>query len=457
MPFRGPRLVLTSILALSLSGGAAFAQQSLDDALVQAYHNNPQLQAERARQRALDEDVARALGGFRPSISVTGEIGAARDRFEAPGRTTTQRRDPRQIALQLRQPLYDGGRSIADLDRSELAVLRGRAALQAAEQSVLFEVVTAYYDLHRDRAIAELTRSNVEGLERQVDVATRRYRVNDVTVTDVVQAEARLARGISERTFADGNLGNSRSAYERVVGSFPPEELTPPPTPRASLPGSLAEVRDAADQHPALEAARFAERMAKAEVDIASSALRPDVSIRAGTRWISDTDQPNLSRRTEEVVLQVTVPLYEGGVAYARTRGAKHTVAQRAQELETERRRINDMAQRMWEDLVNARSRIVALEKQVVATETAVHAVSQEVRVGARSLLDQLNADQELFEAQVALVRAQRDEAVAAYGLLVVSGRLTAAALNLDTELYQPEEHYDRARGRFIGTGIEEP
>lgn len=440
--------------ALVLGAESQVNAQSLHDTLVQTYLSNPQIQAERARLRATDEDVSRAWGGFRPSIGLTGEVGAASDEYDSAGRITTQNRNPKQLSLQLTQSLYNGGRDVADVVRSEFAVARGRAGLASTEQTVLLNAVTAFYDLKCAQEVMALTSDNVSSLEEQAEATKRRYAVNDVTVTDVAQAEARLARGISEQSLAEGNLASARSAYERVVGMPPGDNLTAPNMPLAVLPASLPETLEAAKNNPDIDLARYAERMARAEVDMAFSDLLPDVSIRAGRRWTSETDQEDLDRQTDEIVVQLTVPLYEGGVAHAQTRSAKHTVSQRREQLTDERRRINDLANRRWEELQTAKSRIVSLEKQIEAAALAVEAVSQEVRVGARTLLDKLNADQELFEARVALVRAKREEAVASYGLLAIVGSMTARALNLNTDLYNPAEHYNNTRNRFFGTDI---
>lgn len=455
------RFFITALMASAIFGLAvpARSEQSLEDALAAAYRSNPQLQAERARQRATDEGVARALGGFRPTITVIGEAGHAVDEFRTRSgfnQTTTEtdvNRHPRTGQIVMRQPIFDGGQALFDYRRSEAVVKQGRARLTSTEQTVLQEAANAYVDLARDYHVVLLTRDNVEYLTELRTAIEARFAVRDVTNTDVAQAEARLSRGLADQQGAEGALARSYSAYARVIGqdfsgipAFPelPENLP------ASLEAALAE----AENNPDLQAARFAESAAREQVGVVRSGLLPDLSIRGAARRQDDADQLHFERDTAEVLMQLSIPLYEGGVSAAQTREAKHTASQRLLEAEQTTRAVTDAVRAAWEALVSSRARISSTNDNVAAAEQALVSVAEEVKVGARTVLDRLNAQQELLDANVALLRARRDEYQASYDMLGAIGRMTAEKLALPVELYDPVTNYAQTRGRWFGTGI---
>lgn len=448
------------IFFLLLTALPAQAATSLQEALAAAYRGNPQLQAERARQRATDEGVARALGGFRPTIAVTGEAGRAVDEFRTrnsfSGQTniTDVNRGPRTYQAQMRQPLFDGGQALYDYRRSEAIVEQGRARLISAEQTILAEAARAYIDVARDYQVVELTQSNVNYLTEVRTAIQARFAVKDVTNTDVAQAEARLARGIADHQSAMGALARSRSAYARVVGEEPanaPDMPSPPATPPESLDAALGDV----DNNPELISARFVEKAARAQIGVVRSGLLPDLSLRGAVRRQDDADQKHFERDTAEVLLQLSVPIYEGGVSAAQTREAKHLASQRLLEVEQASRAATDAVRAAWEALVSSRARITSIRENVAAAELALVSVTEEAKVGARTVLDRLNAQQELLDSKVSLLRAQRDEFIATNDLLSAIGKMTAQNLELPVEHYDPVGNYARTRGRWFGTGIE--
>lgn len=456
LKFRLSSLAVFALLALI---APAQATQSLKEALAAAYRSNPQLQAERARQRATDEGVARALGGFRPTIVVIGEAGRAVDEFRTrnslSGATniTDVNRGPRTYQAQMRQPLYDGGQALNDYRRSEAIVEQGRARLVSAEQAVLAEAARAYVDVARDYQVVQLTRDNVEYLTEVREAIRARFAVKDVTNTDVAQAEARLARGFADSQAAQGALARSRSAYARVIGEEPlgAPEMPPPPD---KLPNSLDAALGGVDNNPDLRSAHFVEAAARAQIGVARSGLLPDLSVRGAVRRQDEADQKHFERDTAEVLLQLSVPIYEGGVSAAQTREAKHIASQRLLETEQATRAATDAVRAAWEALISSRARITSIRENVSAAELALVSVSEEVKVGARTVLDRLNAQQELLDANVSLLRAQRDEFIASNDLLSAIGKMTAQNLELPVEHYDPVANYADTRGRWFGTGI---
>ena len=430
--------------ALAFSQGAA--AQTLEDALVYAYQNNPALQAQRARLRAVDEEVPAALAGWRPTVEIAGDIGASYSRTDGmvpnAGSHTTA---PHGVGLTATAPLYQGGRVSAQIDSAENRVNAGRAQLQAVEQSILLDTVTAYMDVLRFLSEIELSRSSERVVRRQLQAAMDRLEVGEVTRTDVAQAEARLAQAGAERVAAEGGMMSARAMYQQVTGQVP-STLSWPPVPMG-LPESEEDALAAAnDANPSITAASFIAQAAQADIGAASAALRPQISIVGDLR--QRFDNSNLIDQTTDASIRasVRVPLYQGGAANARIRQSKQIAAQRLLELDESRRTVQEQVAQAWRALTSARAQIAAFESQVAAAAVALDGVEQETRVGLRTTLDVLDAEQEHFKAQINLVRAQREEIVAAYQLKAAIGALTAQQLGLPVDLYDPEAYYRSVR-----------
>jgi len=450
-------LLLGSLTVSSLLAGSAGAQ-TMQDALISAYQTNPQLEADRARQRAADEDVSRAWGGFRPQVVVSGELGKGHDHVWIPGQVgvppdytlvnhvTNQEHDNRTLneeTVQIKQELWDGGRAYADVTHSKWAVANGRAILSSTEQTVLGGVVQSYYDLYRDQKILAIQEEFVKSLREEKKAADARYGVKDVTRTDVAQSEARLARGLADLRQYEGNLETSRSAFILASGLIPGQLAAPPPVPVALVPKNIDDALSLVEQNPDLRAAVFAEKAAESDIDAAESGLMPDLSVLATGSHTQHTDYTQTQLTTGSVVLALNVPIYDGGIASARTRIAKHTFGQRRLTTDLQRIRTIDAIKRSWQNLQANNARIVALEENERADLVALDGVQQELKVGSRTVLDELNARQEVLDARIALERSRHDSAVAAYGLLVAVGKLNADALDLPVEKYDAADHYD--------------
>lgn len=451
------RMALLAGTALGFGIASESAAQTIDDALATAYRTNPSLAAERARLRALDEGVPRALSGWRPTVTLSGSTGRARDQNRQEDminhNTTSvgRLRSPDNATLTVTQPLYRGGRTLADTSRAEHLVQRGRAVLQGAEQTVLLDAATAYANLLRDQATLDLNINNEQVLTRQLQAARDRFQVGEITRTDVSQAEARLERARADRIQAEGNLTSSRSTYERVIGEVPPPRLASARLPQ-NLPRSENEARDATANHPDVIAAGFQERAAKDDVDLVTGEKLPTVNLNGNLIRDTEASTRGFQRDTASVTVSVSVPLYQAGQTDARVREAKQVAGQRRLELDEQKRRTQESARRNWEALTTARARIQAFQAQIRAAEIAFDGVEQEARVGLRTVLDVLDAEQELFNAKVNLVGAQRDEIVASYQLASAVGRLSAAELALPVEIYDPARYYNESRERWTGT-----
>ena len=315
----------------------------------------------------------------------------------------------------------------------------------AAEQMILLDTVTAYMDVLRFRAEIELSRSSERVVGRQHQAAQDRLAVGEVTRTDVALAEARLAQAGAERVAAEGGLMSAQAFYRQVTGEAPGTLSWPPP------PTGLPESEEAAqatavDANPSIEAASFIAQAAEADIEAAAATLRPQVAIRADYRHRFDPTEA--IDETTEAALMATlrVPIYQGGATNARIRQTRQVATQRRLELDQARRVVREQVSHAWEGLVAARAQIEAFESQVAAAAVALDGVEQETRVGLRTTLDVLDAEQEHFKAQINLVRAQREEIVAAYRVKSAIGMLSARHLGLPVELYDPAAHYSSVR-----------
>jgi len=444
-----------AVMGLPVAAGA----ETLDEALVSAYASNPTLMAERAKLRAQDEAVPQALSNWRPSVSVMGTAGKAETASNAIYKYN-QNTTPKTATAMISQPLYRGGQTTAQTEQAEAQVQAERAQLVATEQTVLLNVVTTYMDVVQYQAVVELNRNNEQVLQRQLDATNDRFRVGEVTRTDVAQSESRLSGAHADRTQAEGNLKTARATYVKLVG-HDPEKLAQP-TKMPELPASVDQAKQIALQtNPQVVSQQFSYQAAQAGVDLAFGKLLPQLSLNGeyaktlgGAEFATGNGSENTSSRTYSATLNLTVPIYQQGAEYSALRQQKHVAGEALTALDQTRRDAIETTTRAWEVLQTARARISSYTDQIHAAQVALDGVRKESQVGSRTVLDVLNAEQEALQAQVSLVQAQHDEAVAEFTLKSAVGQLTAQALGLPIEIYDPVKHYDEVRGKWIGTSI---
>lgn len=439
-------ITLTAPLAATAAGASARAA-TLEEALVKVYETSPRLAAARARLRAIDEGVPIALGTGRPQL--VARSSAAASRLES-NRGSANLSTFRQV-LALEQQLYSGGETPALVSGAENAVRAERARLAAVEQDVLLETVAVYSAVYRDRAVLELARSNEQSLRRQLDAARERFRFGEVTRTDVAQAETRLARSIAERLKAEGDVAIAAADYLRLVGE-PPGTVLPVAAP-APLPVSVEEALEAVETHPIVRSARFALDGARDGTDAALAALKPRLLLHGEAAYAHDPDTTYSWQSELTLGATLKVPLYQGGGEHARVRQSRQTVLQRRYDLDDARRAVGRDIAAAWQGLATARARLASIATQIRAAELALDGVRSEALTGARTVLDILDAEQELFAARVDQTRAGREEVVAAHALLAATGTLGVERLRLPTAPYDVEAHYRAVRGKWIGTG----
>ncbi len=429
------------------------SSQTLDEALAAAYSNNPELRAQRASLRATDEQVPQALSGWRPDVS--GSASAGRRKTDPDNDTSiftgTQRLNPRFASVEFRQPLFRGGRTVAATRAAENEVLARRSQLFSVEQDTLRDAASAFSEVYRDQAVLDLQIRNEQRLARQLEATRDRFEVGEVTRTDVFQAEARLARATADRVEAEGNLEGSRARYRQAVGETP--GLLGQPGITLILPVNGDQAVDlAADQNPVVVFAEYRERSALDQVDQARGELFPEVDFTARAETGKEQARENAVNHEWSALFNLRIPFYQQGQAYSQVRQQKQVAAQRRREINSSRRQAVQEAKDAWARLEAARAAVRSRTKEVKANEVALEGVQQEAQVGARTVLDILDAEQELVNAQVELVRAEANEVISAFDLKRAVGELSAGVLDLPVEIYNPEVHYREVRDQWFGT-----
>ena len=438
---------------LALTAGAARAE-TLEEVLATTYNSNPTLMAKRASLRATDEGVPQALSNWRPTVTMSGDIGRGnyKNNTTAP-LPAWQNRNPKDYALTISQPLFRGGRTVAATEQADATVQATRASLDGTEQTVLLNAATAFLNVVRDESVLKLNINNEQVLRRQLEAARERFRVGEITRTDVSQAEARLAQATADRIGAEGTLLVSRATFVDVVGRAP--EAPEAPAKATAVPAGFDEVKATAlDRNPGIISADWTAKAAESGIDLVFGELLPTVALTGTLSRGLDTSISGSELVTEQAMVTVSVPLYESGLSYSKLRAQKHTYGQRRLEADQARRDALQTANQSWETLAAARARVKAYTAQIAANELALAGVEEEAKVGSRTVLDTLNAEQELFNSKVNLVVASHDEMVAAFQLKSAMGQMTAQGLGLAVEPYDPRKHYDEVRHQWIGGGI---
>jgi outer membrane protein len=447
----------TCLALVACCSGAGFAaSETLESALVRAYKANPSLNAQRASVRATDENLPRALSAYRPRVNASADIGAQFLDAQSPTQGgTKQGTTPRGAGIQVDQIIYNGNRTGNTVRQAESQTLGARETLRNNEQNILFEGVQVYMNVLRDTAILNLQRNNVEVLEEQLRQTRDRFNVGEVTRTDVAQSEARLAASRSQASLAQANLKTSIARFRQVIG-VEPKKLAPGRTIEKALPRSLdASLPIALNEHPAIRAAIHGIDIAELQVRITEGELLPSLNVSASVSRRYEVQQANDERTVGTVIGRLTIPIYEGGEVYARTRQAKETAGQRRLDVEVTRDQVRAAVVAAWGQLEASRAQIIAAQAQVQAAEIALNGVREEARVGQRTTLDVLNAQQELLNARVSLISTQRDRVVASYAVMQAIGRMTAGTLKLAVAEYEPKTHFDQVKD--LPSGLQTP
>jgi outer membrane protein len=445
---------LIVMIGWSLASNAT--SMTLEDSLAIAYHNSPLLEARRAELRAIDEGMAQAVSGWRPNLAGEASYEERHQDAGIGGANSPVNPDvqfnPFRWGFTLDQPIYRGGQTVAEMRQAKSQVYEGRANLHSAEQDVLLNTATAYFDVRQDQVVQDLNRNNVQVLRQQLAASEDRFEVGEITRTDVAQSKAALSAALSNLTISEARLSGSRARYQRHVGQLPSQLEA-----GTGLPALPANVDDAISiaiaRNPILVAARHSEEAARHSLRRTVGNMLPLVSVQGEYSRIKEPSQFRTYNRDRIVMARVSIPLYQAGGASSRVREARQIHNQRRIETLRIDREVRKRSKDQWADFLAVKSNIISRKEQVRANEIAHEGVRQEALVGSRTTLDVLDEEQRLLDSRVALENARRDEHVAAYQILSLIGELSPQKLDLDVESYDPAINYHQVRYRWIGLG----
>jgi outer membrane protein len=427
----------------------------MESALLRAYQTNPQLNAQRASVRAVDEVVPQALAGYRPKVSGTFTAGVGFIDQLADGSVGKKieqgDQTPHSAALTATQTIYNGNQTANKTRAAESQVLGAREGLRLLEQSVLLAAATIYMDFLRDAAILEVQRSNTKVLQLTLKQTQDRYSAGLVTPTDVAQSQAQLAAAQSQEQAAVSTLTTTRANFRRIIGNEPANLQPASPVDRYLPPAQGGAVELALHQNPNVTAAMYGVDVSFLTVKISEGALFPTVSLQATVSKSWDPVITQISQLTAAASAQVTVPIYQGGAEYSLIRQSKESLEQQRLTMEQARDQARADTVTAWGQLIATKAQVAAAQSQVEASELAYLGTTKEAQVGQRTVIDILNAQQTLVNARVALVTAQHDRVVASYTVLNAIGRLSPQVLHLSTQAYDPSVHYQQVRDNWAG------
>ena len=457
-PLRLLRQALLGAAALAAIGAAVARAETIGGALIKAYLTNPDINTQRAAVRVADEAVPIANAKYLPQINATGNIAMERAQTSlfgpngtASGSTMVTLK-PRGYGVTANETVFNGNQTLNSVRQAESNVFGAREQLRNTEQNTLLDGATAYMDVLRDTAILDLDRNNVEVLKEQLRETRDRFTVGEVTRTDVAQAEASLASSQATALTAEATLQASVATYRQVIGDQP-TKLAPVKPITKPLPKTLQEaIAISQVEHPSISASLHGVDAAQLQVKIAEGALYPTIGISAAVSNQYDASGiPGFHVLSGQIMGQISIPIYQGGAEYATTRQAKEKLSQQEIQTDSLRNQVRQAVIAAW-GRVQAQVGVVrAARAAVSANEVALTGVREEAKVGQRTTLDVLNAQQALLQSRTTLVTAEHDQVVNSYSLLSAIGRLNIPTLGLSVAAYDPRVHFDQVKNKWIG------
>jgi TolC family type I secretion outer membrane protein len=426
--------------------------QSLKDILAKAYTDSPALRAEREALRQQYENIAVAQSNARPIVTADGGVAWVNADTDPGTRDSYASSD---VGITGTQFLYRGGRTLAEVEQQLALSDAALAAYDTATQNVMLNVVTAAMDIQRDRATIDLTEQNRAVIARALQSAQNGFKVGELTRTDVAQAKARLAAADAQLIASRADYASAIARFLQYAGQDGAQLVVADDAKSVSVPASVDTARTTADsEHPAVRAAIEGEKASEFAVKVAQGALLPSVYAQGSAGYARNPSSIVDSTTTASVGVRALVPLYDGGANRALIRQAKYGQREKQSRIEDARRSVEEQVSSAWNDYQAAQAQIGARAEQVAAAELARNGVYKEREVGTRTVLDTLNADAELLDAQVGQVQARRDAVVAGYALLAATGQLTGEKLgyfSADAE----KALQNRIRHKWFGTDVE--
>lgn len=454
-----PAGLLVAAAIWACAGMAPARAETISNALTRAYANNPDLNQQRAATRAIDENVSKATAGYRPVITSQVQAGVqylgTNATSTGTGAVIQTHTTPGMLGVNVSQNLWNGNRTINGVRQADSQVLGSREQLRQSEQMLLANAAAAYMNVLRDTATLDLNNNNVDVLAEQQRLTEDRFRIGELTRTDVAQAQASLQQARANALVAQAALQASMAAYRQYMG-IEAKSLEPARPLDRLVPRSLDMALNRAQvEHPLVQAALHNVDTAALAMRINEGALMPSLDATASaSRSFEQLGLPGMHATTAAMTGTLTVPIYDGGLSYSNIRQSKELLGQAQLQANLQRDMVRAQVVSAWGQW-DASARVVqSTQAAVRAAEIALTGVRQEAAVGQRTTIEVLNQQQALLQSRVNLISAQRDRVVNSYALLSAVGALSAHTLGLRVSAYDPGVHYDQVKGKWFGTGI---
>ena len=439
------------ILSLFLIPNLSYSQD-IYDAMSKAYINSPHLKAFRANLKATDESIAKILSKKRPIISLRGTVGT--DKTTTTNKSSLESKTnniPKSINLELSQNLFDSGKVKSQLDRAENLIMAERAALLAEEQKVLLNTAEVYLNLYSSKELLKLKNNNLKVLKKHLNATNSRFEVGEVTTTDLSQAEARYLKAKSEQIKARGDVRVQESIYFSIIGEEA-SKLQVFPSKIPNLPSTLKEaINITRRDNPNIVAASFRKKASLFGVSSAASELLPsvDLNINAENAW--DPNTFFTEYQNYGIDLNLNIPLYNGGYNYSNVREKKNIAIKESKLLDNKVRNVLKDVEVIWLTIKNLKFRLKAIDASIKANQVALNGVREEAKVGTRTTLDVLDAEQELLEEKVELINSKTSLYNASYSLIEKLGSLNPEGLKLKIKKYNALKNYNSVKKLWLG------
>ena len=422
------------------------------DTMSIAYVNSPKLKALRAKLKASNEEISKVLSNKRPTINISGKYG--RDKTKTTniaGVESTRNNSPSSVELEIKQNLYDSGKIKYQLDKTDNIIFADRAELEAMEQEILLITAKSYLDLFTSKDLHKLAKNNLIVLKKHLDATKSRFDVGEVTKTDLSQAKARLLKAKANEIKTRGDIEIEKSKYFAIVGAEPPNKLEFPNS-YPKLPKTLKEsVELAIKNNPKVIEAGFRKKSSFLDISVAASDLLPrlDLNLSAQNAWDPNTFFDEYENYT--IDFSLNVPLYQGGKSYANVREKRNLAVQQSKNYDANLKEIVKNVEVVWLSLQNIKYQLKAIESSIYANDIALQGVREEEKVGTRTTLDVLDAEQELLIDNVEYVKAKKELFYLSFKLMESLGFLTPENLKLDIKTENNNIYYNKIKKLWLG------
>ena len=422
---------------------------TMEALLSEAYSKNPAVRSARDGLKTVDEQLNQAYSGFLPNLSYSITNTREESNFNGGADKTFY---PNSNSLNLRQGIFGGGETYYAVKSAEARVTAAQNELKSTEQEFLFNAITSYIEYIYTQKVLKLAQNNEGVLQEQLKSSRDRFVVGDATKTDVAQSEARLANATSNRVIAEGEFINAKANFKKFFGSDAPETL-PMPSSLPDIPESLeATIDSSVKNNPQVNQTKYLLESRDNDINVQESQLLPQLDLNGSVSTSDSVSTTGMfEKESQDVGVTLTVPIYNQGITYSRTREARDRRNQAKQQYNDATNNVRSAAIQAWQKIQTTRSNIDATKASLVASEFALEGVREEQKEGARTVLDVLDAEQERFAAETTHARAIKDSVLAIYNLKLVLGELNPSQLNLSVPEYDPQVHYKNTRFKLIG------